>query len=92
MNDRREYLKNYRLTHKEKYREYQAKYKKTHLSTYDKLKQENQQLKIKYATEILKQKGITTCINWGGFQLNELDERIQGLINLSEELEKDKSE
>lgn len=87
MSDRREYLKNYRLTHKEKYREYQAKYRKQHLSTYEKLQQENQQLKIKYATEILKQKEITTFINWGDVPLNELDERIQDLINLSEELE-----
>lgn len=45
MNDRKEYLKNYRLNNKEKYRQYQAKYRKNHLSTYEKLKQENYQLK-----------------------------------------------
>lgn len=45
MNNRQEYLKKYRLEHKEKYREYQRKYKKNHLSTYEKLQQENQELK-----------------------------------------------
>lgn len=51
-----------------------------------KLERENQQLKIKYATEILKQKEITTFINWGDIPLNELDERIHDLIKLSEEI------
>lgn len=50
MTDRKEYLKQYRISHKDKYREYNAKYRKTHLTTYDKLKQENQKLK----EEILK--------------------------------------
>jgi hypothetical protein len=45
MNNRQEYLKKYRLEHKEKYREYQRKYRKNHLSTYEKLQQENQKLK-----------------------------------------------
>lgn len=45
MSDRKEYLKKYRLEHKEKYREYQRKYRGTHLSTYEKLQQENQELK-----------------------------------------------
>lgn len=45
MSDRKEYLKKYRLTHKEKYRKYQAKYRENHLSTYEKLQQENQELK-----------------------------------------------
>lgn len=45
MSDRKEYLKKYRLEHKEKYREYQRKYRGTHLSTYEKLQQENQQYK-----------------------------------------------
>lgn len=44
MNNRQEYLKKYRLEHKEKYREYQRKYRKNHLSTYEKLQQENQKL------------------------------------------------
>lgn len=45
MNNRQEYLKKYRLEHKEKYREYQRKYRKNHLSTYEKLQQENQKYK-----------------------------------------------
>ena len=45
MSDRKEYLKKYRLEHKEKYREYQRKYRGTHLSTYEKLQQENQKYK-----------------------------------------------
>ncbi len=45
MSDRKEYLKKYRLEHKEKYKEYQRKYSKTHLSTYELLKKENQELK-----------------------------------------------
>ena len=44
MNDRKEYLKKYRLNNKEKYRQYQAKYRKSHLSTYEKTKEENQKL------------------------------------------------
>ena len=44
MTDRKEYLKQYRLSHKDKYREYNTKYRKTHLTTYDKLKQENEKL------------------------------------------------
>ena len=44
MNDRKEYLKQYRISHKDKYREYNAKYRKTHLTTYDKLKEENEHL------------------------------------------------
>lgn len=55
MNDRKEYLKQYRISHKDKYREYNAKYRKTHLTTYDKLKQENQKLKedIKHLVNII---------------------------------------
>ena len=44
MNNRQEYLKKYRLEHKEKYREYQIKYRKNHLSTYEKLQQEIKKL------------------------------------------------
>ena len=47
MTDRKEYLKQYRLSHKENYREYNKKYRETHLTTYDKLKQENEKLKEK---------------------------------------------
>lgn len=59
MNNRQEYLKKYRLEHKEKYREYQRKYRKNHLSTYEKLQQENQKYKevIDKAREELK-KGL----------------------------------
>ena len=55
MTDRKEYLKQYRISHKDKYREYNAKYRKTHLTTYDKLKQENQKLKedIKHLVNII---------------------------------------
>lgn len=56
------------------------------LKEYKQLQQENQQLKVKYATEVLKQKGITTCINWGGFEFKELDKAIQNLIDLTENL------
>lgn len=45
MNDRKEYLKKYRLEHKETYREYQRRYSENNLSTYQRLQQENQQLK-----------------------------------------------
>ena len=45
MNNRKEYLKNYRLNNKEKYRQYQAKYRENHLSAYEKVKEENKQLK-----------------------------------------------
>lgn len=59
MNNRQEYLKKYRLEHKEKYREYQRKYRKNHLSTYEKLQQQNQKYKevIDKAIEELK-KGL----------------------------------
>lgn len=42
--DRKEYLKKYRLSHKDKYREYNRKWKETHLTTYQRLKQENKEL------------------------------------------------
>lgn len=60
MSDRKEYLKKYRLEHKEKYREYQRKYRGTHLSTYEKLQHQNQKYKevIDDAIQFIKD----TCI------------------------------
>ena len=57
MNNRQQYLKKYRLEHKEKYREYQRKYRKNHLSTYEKLQQENKELKedISFCLHSIKQ-------------------------------------
>lgn len=54
MSDRKEYLKKYRLEHKEKYKEYQRKYMKNHLSTYELLKKENQLLKKQLEERILE--------------------------------------
>ena len=59
MSDRKEYLKKYRLEHKEKYKEYQRKYRGTHLSTYEKLQQENQKYK-----EVID-KAIEKLYCWG---------------------------
>lgn len=57
MSNRKEYLKKYRLEHKEKYKEYQRKYRKTHLSTYELLKKENQELKkqLKATEEVVEE-------------------------------------
>lgn len=41
--DRKEYLKKYRLSHLEKYREYSKKYRENHLSTSKKLKLEKEE-------------------------------------------------
>lgn len=44
--DRKEYLKNYRLTHKEQYRKYSKKYRENNITTYERLKKENEQLRL----------------------------------------------
>lgn len=64
MNDRKEYLKKYRLNNKEKYRQYQAKYRKSHLSTYEKTKEENQKLqqRINKAIEYIEETTIGSIL------------------------------
>lgn len=68
--NRKEYLKKYRLTHKEKYREYQAKYRKTHLSTYERLQQENQSLKNRIEKAIARLRGLQQLNNGFGASIS----------------------
>ena len=55
--DRKEYYKNYRLKHKEQYRKYSKKYRENNLTTYQRLKQENKELKD-YIKELEGNSGV----------------------------------
>ena len=79
--DRKEYLKTYRLNHKEQYRKYNKKYRENNLTTYDRLKQENNQLKEQrqelrswLQDEIIDSKAGGSQYYWFGRVLSKLNE------------------
>lgn len=61
--DRKEYLKNYRLTHKEQYRKYSKKYRENNLTTYERLKKENEQLRLILGNQVRIKDDLLERIN-----------------------------
>lgn len=61
--DRKEYLKNYRLTHKEQYRKYSKKYRENNITTYERLKQENEQLRLILGNQVRIKDDLLERIN-----------------------------
>lgn len=78
--DRKEYYRNYRLNHKEQYRKYSKKYRENNITTYERLKQENEELmRINEGVHKAREKETET--------INKL---AMVLVNLREWLEEDK--
>lgn len=81
--DRKEYLKNYRLTHKEQYRKYSKKYRENNLTTYERLKKENEQLRLILGNQVRIKDDLLERIN-KAIEYIEEHKRKDEFLNLNE--------